>query len=88
MQQGQKNCHAIQQRLINNATVLIVAGTETTATLLCRAMYYLLSNPPILRKLCQEIRGATNSASDFVLLLLRYMLEPLAYPLRLPWASE
>ena len=35
---------------------LITAGSETTASLLTGAVYYLTTNPPILEKIVKEIR--------------------------------
>lgn len=42
----------------------MIAGTETTATLLSGLTYYLLSNPSKLRKLVNEIRSTFASESD------------------------
>ncbi|KAJ5156583.1 hypothetical protein N7492_009386 [Penicillium capsulatum] len=40
----------------SNAFILIVAGSETTATLLCGCIYYLCTNPRVMSKLVHEIR--------------------------------
>ena len=45
------------QELSSQATALIVAGSETTATTLCGITYYLCRNPQVYRKLTSEIRG-------------------------------
>ncbi|KAL5353083.1 hypothetical protein ACLOAV_001113 [Pseudogymnoascus australis] len=50
--------------IIVNATLLIVAGSETTATLLSGATYYLLKNPRVMEKLQREIRGAFKEEKD------------------------
>lgn len=50
-----------------NAALIIVAGSETTATLLSGATYYLLSNPETYKKLTQEIRGSFGSSEDICL---------------------
>lgn len=42
----------------NNSGILIVAGSETTATLLSGATYYLMRNPRVWNKLKDEVRGA------------------------------
>jgi cytochrome P450 len=55
---------ASQAQLTSTATLLIVAGTETTNSMLCGAIYLILSNPAVWTKLCQEIRGAAENASD------------------------
>ncbi|KAI4601526.1 hypothetical protein KJ359_011656 [Pestalotiopsis sp. 9143b] len=46
-----------EQYLSNQANVLIVAGSETTATFLGAVTYFLLKNPDSLAKLQQEVRG-------------------------------
>ncbi|KAH0273615.1 benzoate 4-monooxygenase cytochrome P450, partial [Aureobasidium melanogenum] len=47
-----------------NAAVFMMAGTETTATLLSGLTYYLLINPDKLAKLVAEIRGSFMSEHD------------------------
>ncbi|KAK1579967.1 cytochrome P450 [Colletotrichum navitas] len=47
-----------------NSSVLIVAGSETTATLLSGATYYLLMNPVALQKLTDEIRSTFKDESE------------------------
>jgi len=42
----------------SNATFFMIAGTETTATLLSGLTYYLLQNPEKLERLSTEIRSA------------------------------
>ena len=44
--------------------VLIIAGSETTATLLSGATFYLLKNPSCLVKAIDEVRQAFSLASD------------------------
>lgn len=41
-----------------NASLFMIAGTETTATLVSGLTYYLLKNPESLEKLVAEVRGA------------------------------
>ncbi|RYP61837.1 hypothetical protein DL771_009987 [Monosporascus sp. 5C6A] len=69
-----------------NASVLILAGSETTATLLSGAVYLLTMNPDKLAKLTREVRD--NFASDDEITLLSvndlpYMLACLNESLRL-----
>jgi cytochrome P450 len=45
-------------------SILIVAGSETTATALTGGTYYLLKNPCVLKKLQDEVRGAFAKAED------------------------
>lgn len=60
-----------REEIISTSGVLLVAGSETTATLLSGATYYLLSNPVVLKKLQAEIRDAFQSADDITPLSVR-----------------
>jgi cytochrome P450 len=60
-------------QLVSNATIFIAAGTETTTTFLCGAIYHILSNPQVLLKLCLEIREAAAHMSDLNLDLIDNM---------------
>lgn len=53
--------------LQTNASTLVVAGSETTATLLSGATYYLLKTPRVLAKLQDEVRSAFKSDSEITL---------------------
>lgn len=50
--------------LVSNSYVLIIAGSETTATLLSGVTYYILTVPGVLDKLKAEIRGAFSSEEE------------------------
>ncbi|TVY88811.1 Cytochrome P450 monooxygenase [Lachnellula willkommii] len=50
-----------------NSMFLILAGSETTATLLSGATYYLLRNPDVKAKLVQEIRSTFSSESEITM---------------------
>lgn len=50
--------------IIINSSLLIVAGSETTATLLSGATYHLLKNPRVMEKLQREIREAFKEEKD------------------------
>lgn len=52
------------ERLRSNAGLLVVAGSETTATLLCGVTYLLLRNPECLRKVTEEVRSSFESEHD------------------------
>lgn len=52
------------EELVTNANVLLIAGSETTATLLSGVTYLLLKNPECLRKATEEVRGAFESEDD------------------------
>jgi cytochrome P450 len=73
IEQGKQEGKASQLQVINTATGLITAGTETTLSLMCGAVYHILSNPPVLLRLRQEIRGAADNASDLNLELIHGM---------------
>jgi averantin hydroxylase len=45
------------EELINTGSSLVLAGSETTATLLSRTTYLLLKHPEVMAKLVAEIRG-------------------------------
>lgn len=53
--------------LHSNADILIVAGSETTATLLSGVTYLLLRSPHAFFKLKEEVRGAFKSDADVTL---------------------
>lgn len=53
--------------MISNGSTLIVAGSETTATLLSGATYLLLKNPRVLQKLQEEVRTTFQSDEEITL---------------------
>lgn len=74
------------KELISNANVLIVAGSETTATLLSGVTYWLLRTPEALAKVSNEVRSAFNSEDEIGFISasakLPYMLACLEEALR------
>lgn len=69
-----------------NAALLIIAGSETTATALSGATYLLGTNPDVLAKLTAEVRSSFSSEGDITLLSvqnLKYMLAVLDESIRL-----
>lgn len=50
--------------LMINAMVLIVAGSDTSATLLSGLIYLLLKNPGCLQKITNEIRSAFKAEDE------------------------
>lgn len=73
------------EKLSANAGLLIVAGSETTATLLTGATFLLTSNPRVLEKLAKEVRTTFQKKEDITLLSvnnLPYMLACLNETLR------
>ncbi|KAL9097591.1 MAG: hypothetical protein Q9165_000487 [Trypethelium subeluteriae] len=70
----------------SNSEVLIVAGSETTATLLSGATYYLLRNPRVMKKLVEEVRTSFTQEEEINLTgvnRLVYMLAVLDEALRI-----
>lgn len=58
-----------------NATfnILMIAGSETTATLLSGCTYLLHKHPHVLQKLQAEIRGSFSSDEDITMLRVSYL---------------
>ncbi|KAI1399693.1 cytochrome P450 [Hypoxylon fuscum] len=78
--------HMGLDKLAANANVLLIAGSETTATLLCGATFLLTSHPKILAKLTREVRSSFKSEDEITLTSvgnLNYMLACLNEALRL-----
>ncbi|KAI1473978.1 putative cytochrome P450 [Daldinia eschscholtzii] len=72
--------------LTANAFILVIAGSETTATTLSGATALLLTHPDILEKLQQEVRSSFKSADEITITSvnkLYYMLAILNEALRL-----
>ncbi|GME27350.1 Cytochrome P450 [Neofusicoccum parvum] len=53
-----------EQELKSNSVLFLIAGSETTATMLSGTTYALLKNPAVMKKLCDEIRGAFESQEE------------------------
>ena len=47
-----------------NAALLLLAGSETSATALSAATYYLLTHKVVLDKVCKEVRSAFSSQDE------------------------
>lgn len=66
------------EELVANARILIIAGSETTATLLSGATYRLLRNPDKLGKAISEVRSFIKTETEItptsVATKLPYML--------------
>ena len=50
--------------LVSNSTILILAGSETTATLLSGVTYWLLRTPDALRRVTEEVRNTFESEEE------------------------
>ncbi|TEA21029.1 Cytochrome P450 monooxygenase 1 [Colletotrichum sidae] len=73
-------------KLSANALILVLAGSETTATTLAGTTYLLLNHPKVLQKLNEEVRSSFKSASEINIntaTKLPYMLAVLHEALRL-----
>ena len=53
--------------ILASSRVLLTAGSETTASLLSGATYFLLTNPSWLARVQAEVRGAFWTADDITL---------------------
>lgn len=70
----------------SNSALLVLGGSETTATLLAGTTYLLLKNPEVMKKLNKEVREAFKSEEEIDLLSvgkLEYMLAVLDEAMRL-----
>ena len=70
----------------SNASLLLIGGSETTATLLSGVTYYLLTNPHTLSRLTAEVRSAFSSEAEITLTSvnrLSYMLACLDEAMRM-----
>jgi cytochrome P450 len=77
--------HLSFPQLLTNSSLLIVAGSETTATLLSGATYHLLRNEEALQRLIKEVRSSFDSEEEITLTSvgkLSYMLACLNEGLR------
>ncbi|KAH8423012.1 uncharacterized protein LDX57_000768 [Aspergillus melleus] len=54
-------------RLEANGTILLIGGSETTATLLSGITYLLLQNPEVLARLTEEVRSSFHSEKDITM---------------------
>ncbi|CZR63463.1 related to isotrichodermin C-15 hydroxylase (cytochrome P-450 monooxygenase CYP65A1) [Phialocephala subalpina] len=52
------------EEIISNAGLFIVAGSETSATLLSGMFFYLLKNPDYMTKLKEEVRSSFTNTED------------------------
>jgi averantin hydroxylase len=71
--------------MVANASVIVLAGSETTATLLAGTTYLLLKHPEIYKKLNEEVRTAFKSEDEINFMSvgrLEYMLAVLDEAMR------
>ena len=68
-----------------NSSSVLIAGSETTSSMLSGVTYLLLSNPETLKRVVEEVRTSFKSSDDITLTsvsCLRYMLACLNEALR------
>ncbi|KAF9769435.1 hypothetical protein IL306_013152 [Fusarium sp. DS 682] len=53
--------------MLNNASILVLAGSETSATTLCGMTLFLLNNPDSKQRLTEEIMSSFNSIKDITI---------------------
>lgn len=56
-----------RQEILGNSRLLLTAGSETTATFLGGATYYLLQNPHVLYRVQSEVRAAFKNEAEITL---------------------
>lgn len=52
------------EELVHNSDLFMVAGSETTATVLLGVTYYLLKTPQVYKRVVEEVRSAFARAED------------------------
>lgn len=67
MEMGDPTTMMSKEEITATFEVLLIAGSETTSTLLSGVTYQLLKNPNVLTKLVAEIRGAFAHSHDITL---------------------
>ena len=75
------------EEIRQNARTLIIAGSETTATVLSGATFLLCTNPQVLSKVADEVRSSFISESEINLLSVQRLKYMLAVCFRSQWPS-
>ncbi|KAK4447172.1 cytochrome P450 [Podospora aff. communis PSN243] len=74
------------EQIMQNARILAIAGSETTATALSGTVFFLVTHPDVQRKLAKEIRSTFESEDEIDMhsvQKLKYMLAVLDESLRM-----
>lgn len=74
------------ESLANNCSILIVAGSETTATTLSATTYFLCTHPDVMKKAVEEVRSSFSSPDEINFTTankLKYLLAVLNEALRM-----
>jgi cytochrome P450 len=61
-----------------NASTLVVAGSDTTATTVMATLYFLLSNPKTYQRLLTEVRSAFKSKAEITITAVKKLEYTLA----------
>jgi cytochrome P450 len=75
-----------EKEIVSTFGILLLAGSETTATLLSAVTYYLLKNPSVMQKLKDEIRTSFTTEDEITQISvnkLKYQLAVLDETLRI-----
>lgn len=86
MERGDPSTMMSKEEIMATFEVLMVAGTETVATLMSGVTYQLLKNPNVLQILVAEIRGAFAHSHEITMVSvnnLKYQLAVLDEALRI-----
>jgi cytochrome P450 len=62
-----------RREIMKTSSTLIIAGSETTATLLSGATFHLLKSPSALEKLTEEIRTTFPDAAELTFATLAHL---------------
>ncbi|EED14437.1 cytochrome P450, putative [Talaromyces stipitatus ATCC 10500] len=62
--QAEEKGHLTLPDLVANANLMVIAGSETTATILSGTIYYLCTHPRVMQKLLDEVRTSFNSSDE------------------------
>lgn len=86
MEKGDPNTMMSNEEIMTTFEVLMVGGSETTATTLSGVTYHLLKNPAVLKKLVAETRSTFSHSHEITMLSvnnLKYQLAVLEEALRI-----
>ncbi|KAB8302765.1 hypothetical protein EYC80_006112 [Monilinia laxa] len=64
---NQDKSHMVDAEINSNAAILIIAGSETTGTVISGVTYRLLQNPEVLKKLVEIIRETFTSEDQITI---------------------
>jgi cytochrome P450 len=64
--------------IVSTFGVLVIAGSETTATLLSAVVFHLLTNRDVMEKLVKEIRSSFNTEDEITMVSVNKLKYELA----------